>query len=335
MTPACSAPTNATKAFEFQVKTTGELTPAEISALTRLFREVYGKTCTEDLFLRKFARNCLGRSVHSLMFYDGELAGAFSAIPVRYRYFGKTLLFANTADLMIAPRYRGSVTRFQSLAEGLYEALAREGVAFVFCCLRDEIFNLHRGVSGWRAAGKIRYYAAPFRLPYLGAATALARAGVRLWNRWSPAAQLSGETEFPIEKVNDAAFTDYRYRVFPTTYQKISLPEGGAVYATNLFYPVSGIPPNIRLGLLIDIYPLTRANFDGAVTAIRKLEPQLGVLAYQGYLPFQPREMLLLPAKLEKQSWTLGGRILEPGAVDERVFQLASWNINLSNGDLV
>jgi hypothetical protein len=111
--------------FEFQVKTTGELTAAEISGHTRLFREVYGKPCNEGLFLRKFARNGFGRSVHSLMFYDGELAGAFSAIPVRYRFFGQTLLFANTADLMISPRHRGSIPRLQTLAEGLYRALAR------------------------------------------------------------------------------------------------------------------------------------------------------------------------------------------------------------------
>jgi Acetyltransferase (GNAT) domain len=322
-------------AFEFQVKTTGELSPAEITALTQLFREVYGKPCPEDLFLRKFARSCLGRSIHSLMLLDGGLVGAFSAIPVRYRFFGQTLLFANTADLMIAPRHRGSVSRFQSLAEGLYEALAQEGVSFVFCCLRDEIFRLHRVVSGWRAAGRLHYYAAPFRLPYLGPAAALVRTGARLWNRLSPASHLSGEWEFPIEKVNDAAFANYRYQVFPTTYYNLTLPGGSAVYAKDLFYPVSGIPANIRLGLLIDVFPLAKANFDDAVAAIQSMEPQLGVLAYQGYLPFQPRDMIRVPARLEKQSWTLGGRILLPGAVDERVFHLANWNINLSNGDLV
>jgi hypothetical protein len=322
-------------AFEFQVKTTGELSRAEISGLTRLFHEVYGKPCPEDLFLRKFARNCLGRSVHSLMLFDGELVGAFSAIPVRYSFFGQTLLFANTADLMIARRHRGSITRFQNLAEGLYDALAREGVSFVFCCLRDEVFQLHCVASGWRAAGRVHYYAAPFHLPYLGPATALVRAGVRLWNGLEPASHLSGDPEFAIEKVNDAAFASYRYQVFPTTYNHVSLTGGGAVYAKDLFYPVTGIPVNLRLGLLIDVFPLTKANFDSAVAAIRRLEPHLGVLAYQGYLPFQPRDMILVPARFEKQSWTLGGRILLPEAVDARVFQLANWNINLSNGDLV
>ena len=322
-------------AFEFQVRTTAELIPAEISAHTRLFREVYGKPCPEDLFLRKFARTGVGGSVHSLMFHDGELAGAFSAIPVRYRFFGRTLLFANTADLMIAPRHRGSLPRLQTLAEGLYRGLAREGVSFVFGCLRDEVFQMHRAVSGWRAAGRIRYFAAPFRLPWLGPASAVLRALARLRNRFSATPRASEDAGFGIEKVNDSAFADYRYQVFPTVYRKVSLPGGSAIYATDLFYPVAGIPANIRLGLLIDVFPLTKDNFDAAAAAIRKREPQLGALAYQGHLPFQPRDMIQLPARFEKPPWTLGGRILLPALADDRVFDIANWNINLSNGDLV
>jgi hypothetical protein len=268
------------------------------------------------------------------MFLDGELVGAFSAIPVRYRFFGQSLLFANTADLMISPRQRGSVLRLQTLAEGLYAALAREGVTFVFCCLRDEVFRVHRVVSDWRAIGKIHYYAAPFRLPWLGPATTLLRGGVRLWNRFSSLPHGSSQGGFPIEKVNDQVFADYRYQVFPTAYRNALLAAGSAVYATDFFYPIAGIPANLRLGLLIDVFPLTKANFDDAVAAIRKMEPQLGVLAYQGHLPFQPRDMILVPARFEEPSWTLSGRILLP-AVDARVFDIANWNINLSNGDIV
>jgi len=39
-----------------------------------------------------------------------------------------------------------------------------------------EIFQFHKAISGWRAVGSVHYYAAPFRLPYLGPASSLARA---------------------------------------------------------------------------------------------------------------------------------------------------------------
>ena len=317
----------------FQVRTTGELEPAEIDAIAHLFEIVFAKPCPPDLFLRKYADSPLGRSVHSLMFLDGQLIGAFSAIPLRYRFFGETMPFAITADLMIHPSHRGPVSRLQQLADGLYSTLAREGVAFVFCCLRDEVFRLHHAISGWQAIGKISYYAAPFRLPYLGPATALARAAVRVWNQRSPAPRDAG---YEIEKIDDTGFTNWRYRIFPTNYQTIDLPGGGsAIYAKELYYPIVGLPPQLRTGILLDVSPLTKTNLDAAVRQIRQREPRLSVLAYQGYLRFQPRDMLRIPAKCEKQPWTLAGKILIPGQVDERIFHLRNWNINLSNGDLV
>lgn len=309
----------------FQVRTTNELEPAEITALTQLFETVFEKPCPEDVFIRKFARSPIGHAVHSLMFLEGMLIGAFSAIPVPYRFFGKTLLFAITADLMIHPSHRGPVSRVQKLANGLYDSLARDGVAFVFCCLRDQVFGLHHALSGWRKIGKISYYAAP--------TSALPRAAVRLWNR--RAAQ-PHDAAYEIEKIGDTVFTAWRYSIFPTHYKTIHLPDGGtAIYAIDLYYPISGIPRQLRTGILIDVSPLTKMNFDAAVHQIREQEPSLSILAWQGFLRFQPRDMLRIPAKYEKQPWTLGGKILIPGQVDSRIFDLSNWNINLSNGDLV
>jgi hypothetical protein len=309
----------------FQVRTTDELEPTEITALAQLFETVFNKDCPEDLFIRKFARSPIGHSIHSLMFLNGELIGAFSAIPVPYRFFGNTLRFAITADLMIHPNHRGPVSRVQKLGNGLYDALAREGVAFVFCCLRDQVFQLHQAVSGWQAIGKIPYYAAP--------SSALLRAAVRAWNRRAPQPH---DAPYEIEKIADAVFTDWRYRIFPTRYTTIDLPDGAtAIYAIDLYYPISGLPPQLRTGILIDVSPLTKTNFDAAVRNILEREPALSVLAYQGYLRFQPGDMLRIPAKYEKQPWTLAGKILIPGHVDARIFDLNNWNINLSNGDLV
>jgi hypothetical protein len=320
---------------EFQVRTTGELRPEEIAGLTRLFETVFAKPCPEDVFRRKFAGGGPGGSVHSLMFLGGELIGAFSAIPLRYRFFGRTLLFAITADLMIDPRHRGAISRVQRLAEGMYQRLAGDGVAFVFCCLREEIFQFHKAVSRWRAVGKVHYYAAPIRLPYLGPASSVVRASVRIWNRLSPGPAQLGDAAFEIEKVNDAAFAAWRYGIFPSGYVTVALRGGTAVYATELYYPIAGVPPQVRLALLIDVAPLTQASFDEAVLTIRRREPGLTVLAYQGSLPFRPCEMIRIPEKYEKPSWTLAGRVLRPDQVDDRIFELRHWNINLSNGDLV
>src|SRR5689334_21768674 len=73
--------------IEFTAKTTGELTASEVLQLRELFVAVYQKPFPEDLLRRKYAGSCLGHSFHSLMLDGGRIVGAFSAIPVRYRFF--------------------------------------------------------------------------------------------------------------------------------------------------------------------------------------------------------------------------------------------------------
>ena len=186
--------------WELQAKTTIELSTAEIASLRGLFTLVFHKPFPEDLFLRKYARTCLGYSVHSLMFLDGEMMGAFSAIPVRFHFHGSEVLFAFAVDLMIHPDHRNSLPRFMQLAENLYNRLTAEGVGFVYACQRDEIAQLHLRLSRWRAIGKVHYYVAAPPFPLW--------AGLRLWNRFQRAGTGIRSGEFPIEKVNDAAFAE-------------------------------------------------------------------------------------------------------------------------------
>ena len=317
----------------YAVKTTNQLTAPEILQLRELFTEVFHKPFPEDVLRRKYSGACLGHSFHSLLLDQSRIVGAFSAIPVRYRYFGQPLLFAPTADLMIARQYRGSVKQLQKIGAGLFEKLKEAGVAFVFACLREEMRIVHQAASRWRTVGKVFYYVAPLRLPYCEPAGAMIRWALRLRGR---APDRTGAGMWPIEKINDEQFAQYRYQVFPVPYQRLSLgPEAGAVYATKLFNPVEGVPPDIRLGLLLDVWPLDAPTFDRAVAEIRRREPRLHFLAYQGRLPFRPRGMVRLPERFEKKAWFVAGRILRDDLLDDRIFDISHWNINLSNGDLV
>ena len=308
--------------IHYAVKTTPELTDSEIAQLRNLFTDVFHRPFPEDVLRRKYSGSCLGHSFHSLMYEGDRVVGAFSAIPVRYRFFGNTLLFAPTADLMIAQAYRGPVRQLQTLGQGLFEKLRDAGVAFVFACLREEMAMVHQAVSRWRRVGKVFYYLAP--------TNTLVRWALRLVPQ-----RTNGGGKWPIEKINDEEFTAYRYGIFPAPYQTVALPGGGAVYTAKPFYPIEGLPSRIRFALLLDVWPLDASTFDRAIAAIRLREPNLHVIAYQGRLPFRPREMFLVPERYEKKAWWLAGRILRDDLVDERVFDIAHWNINLSNGDLV
>ncbi len=312
--------------IRYAVKTTSELTDSEIAQLRELFTDVFHRPFPEDVLRRKYAGACLGHSFHSLMYDADRVVGAFSAIPVRYRFFGKPILFAPTADLMIAQRYRGPVKQLQTLGQGLFDKLRDAGIAFVFACLREEMAMVHQAVSRWRRIGKVFYYLAP--------ANVVARCVLRV------AAGIRGGTSadgaaWPIEKIDDDEFTAYRYGIFPAPYKTAAWAGGSGIYTAKPYYPIDGLPPRIRFALLLDVCPLDASSFDRAVAEIRRREPGLHVIAYQGRLPFRPREAFRVPERFEKKAWWLAGRILRNDLVDERIFDIANWNINLSNGDLV
>jgi hypothetical protein len=53
-----------------------------------------------------------------------------------------------------------------------------------------------------------------------------------------------------------------------------------------------------------------------------------------GRLPFSPRPLLRVPAFMKPRRVYLCGKLLSPGALDDRVFNLDNWNVNISNFDV-
>lgn len=330
-------------AVRYEIKTSPEMSDEDRFGVCRLFGEVFGRSFGADLFERKYDRTFLGKSFHALMVVDSQVVGAYSAIPVRYRFFGAEKLFAIAVDLMLHSRFRGNLRHLRTLSELLFAKLAAEEVAFVFGCARDEMLLVHEHAAKWRPVGAVRYYVAPIaplNLPGLATlARWLADFGAVLQSTLSaisprPPTERCGEPG--IEKVNDEPFRNHRYGVFPLDYKVLVTPDGGhAVYVAGPYWPIPGISPRIRLGFLLDVWPLTRCVFDHAVDAIRRSEKTIDFLIYLGHLQFCPHRMLRIPTALERQPWHLAGRILRPDLVDERIYDIGNWRINLSDGDLV
>lgn len=318
--------------IKVEVRRTADLSPEERLRLCALFEEVFHKSCPESVFLRKYAAAWLGSSFHALARRDGRIAGAYSAIVVRYRFFDRDLLFAIPADLMIEKAFRGNMRAVVDLSNALYGALAKAGVACMAGSLRDEMAQFHERIGNWKIIGEMPYYVAPLRGPHVPGAAALMRGLVRIVN-------LAGERPAcrtpAIYKVDDSAFRAYRYGIFPTEYRKISARAGEGIYTGRLFYEIPDVPRGVRFSLLVDVNPLTPAAFEGVVRAIRRKEPEIDYLAYQGTLSFRPKTMWRVAPRFARPHWRACVRVLRPEMVDERIYDIDNWNLNLSNGDIV
>ena len=87
---------------------------------------------------------------------------------------------------------------------------------------------VHQAVSRWRTVGKVFYYVAPLRLPYCAPAGHFIRWGLVGLHSLEDVGQAgdAGAGKWPIEKINDQQFAQYRYHVFPAPYQMLSLAGG-------------------------------------------------------------------------------------------------------------
>jgi len=317
-----------------EVRRTDDLSGEDPSRLCSLFQDTFGKAFPEELFSRKYTRAWPGYSYHALTRSDSGIVGAYSAIPYRYSFFGREMPFAIGVDLMLESRFRGNVGTVRRMSDALYACLADAGIVFVFGSAREDMFLFHQRVGGWREIGPVFYYIAPLRVPRVPGAAALLRTLIRLARLAAPG---RGEGVPPpgICKIDDSLFEAYRYGIFPTEYRKIEVTGGQGIYTGRLYYEIPGIPKNIRVSLLVDVRPLSRVVFNETVRAIMRCERNIDYLVYQGWLPFQPALMWRVPRGLERVHWYACGRILRPDMVDERIYDIRNWNLNLSNGDIV
>jgi len=85
---------------------------------------------------------------------------------------------------------------------------------------------------------------------------------------------------------------------------------------------------------LIDIVPMQKRYFENAIKYIlMKEKTDIDIIIYIGKLNFWPVNMFKVPKKLEPRRIRMAGKILINGMIDERILDLANWNVNLANYD--
>ncbi len=319
--------------MRFEVKRTTSLSAQEKEDLRTLFQEVFGKP--KDNFERQFTNNASGYSYHGLMHdLQGQLVGAYSCIPCRYKISTSTtpVIFGLSVDTMVRKSARGNLANLKTLAEKVYKELAADGIPLVFGLPNANIYSFRKRFLKWKDFGELDYHVLPLRpdriKPWLLPLRPFFLAGSAALNRIASTAKESPaiETENRIRKINDDAFFSYRYG---DLHVRENLGHGRFAFHT---------PSNFggaRVSLIIDVEPLTKSSIESAVACIyNKVKHDVDAIVYIGKLPEQPINLFRLPTGLGPKPVRMAGRILLPGKIDESVFQLDSWRVNLSDFDI-
>jgi hypothetical protein len=311
-------------------KRSGELSRRESEQVRDLFRRVFLKERSLEYFQRKYRDAPLGGAYHALCLDGGSIVAVFTAVPYRYRYFGRETVFALSVDVMVDGPQRGSPFRVKKMAQLVHAALARDGIPFIYGFPNANYREYERRVVESRDIGELDYYLLPRNIGALLAAArrldGLSRLASQVLVHW-PARRGTAAWEPPIDKIADAAFESHRY---DGGYRILRL-DGGAKCAYRTYQEEGGA----RATYLVDVCPLTPWSFAQAVGQVyREAAPATDVFLYVGRLPFRPARMIRVPPSRRPRRIHMTGKILIPELIDERVFALKNWNVNLSNYDV-
>lgn len=315
----------------FIQKKTTELTIEEIDQFCCLYQKVFQKNDkTVESFQEQYLNTALGYSFHSLMFHDGKLVGAHNEIPIDYLVNGEKKKFCVGTDLMIREDFR-NFFNLSKLVKMNEKSINAAGIHFLFGFPNDNSYHIFNKAFNYKNISDLKTYILPYRIGGI-----IPR--LRLLNLFSIllcrlVLQLSNfnaqkKQYFTIDK-NRLEHDKYRWKWMGGDYQICKIAELTFVYKIMT-------KDNVRTAFLIDLSHLNSAYFAKAIRYIVKHDKsKIDLIMYVGYLNFNAFPLFLIPAKFSPKKFHFHGKFLNENEMDECLFDIRNWNVNLSCYDLV
>lgn len=314
---------------EITFKRTNQLSVAEREQIRDIFLRVFGKRMNKEMFERKFLYAPKGYSYHGLMLHRGVIVGTFNAIPYRYKYFGKELIFALSVDTMIDPLHRGG-GHLVKMANLVYEAMIKDGISLIIGSPNEYFYRHEKRILGTSDIGELDYYILLRNIgrviPKLQLLNPLSRLFAKIVSSL-PLLPIKTTCKYNIAKTVDDKFKNHRY---DNSYSQINLGDGA-----ECVYKIYQEEGGIRTLYIIDVSPLTPRLFAKAVKKIYKATTKsIDVILYVGKPPFRPSGLIKVPNSKKPQKIKMTAKILIPELVDDSIFDINNWNVNISNFDV-
>ncbi len=309
-------------------KRSTDLSIREKQQILDLFFRVFEKKMDERLFERKYLYTPKGYSYHGLMLHRGVIVGTFNAIPYRYKYFGKELIFALSVDTMIDHLHRGG-GHLVKMADLVYEAMIKDGISLIIGSPNEYFYRHEKRILGTSDIGELDYYILLRNIgrviPKLQLLNPLSRLFAKIVSS-PPLLPIKTTCKYNIAKIVDDKFKNHRY---DNSYSQINLGNGAeCIYK---IYEEDGI----RTLYIIDILPLTPHLFAKAVKKIYKATAKsIDIMLYVGKPPFRPFGLIKVPNSKKPQKIKMTAKILIPELVDNSIFEINNWSVNISNFDV-
>jgi len=317
--------------YHYILKRTDQLTGPQKRTVIDILAANSISCQTQVEFDRKYSETPLGYSYHGLMMADDSIIGIYSTIPYAYRYFERSVIFCQLADVVVSDKHRANPFHVYKTANTVNDAMKQDGVSFCFGRPNENLYNYLKKMLSFRLVGELDVHVLLLNIGQISGRLRFANVFSRICAKLLvhlPAIPFCGQHSMPIAKVCDDVFLRQRYN---HRHQVCNLPQGGkGVYC---------VVENENTGktlLIVDISPLTAANL---TETMRKLYA-VGIaecadlIMYVGQIPFPKLCLARIPHFVKRFNNRLVGKIINPELVDDRVYDLKNWSVNTSNMDV-
>lgn len=320
--------------IDFIAKKTSELTMEEKRAICVLFQDVFAKVMTINEFDIKFLNNDLGYSFHCMMVLEnGSVVGCYSTIPCKYDFFGKELIFGLSVDTMISKCSRGTKGALFTMSEKVYALLQHSSIPFVFGFPNENAYMVRKKRLLWEDIGILKFYVLPIKIGALHKKLALFNVFssgyssiVNKLAKKRAVVKMDADL-FGISKIHNNNYLEKRFTREKYFFNYLN---------NNCFYIAKiEVEDETKVLYILDVNILCKENLENAVQdAYYKYRDAVDAIIYVGNLTYIPINLIQIPKKFVPKSVYMSGRILDNKLIDSRIFNLTSWNVNLSNYDV-
>ena len=316
--------------LSFKVKKTTELSDQEIDQLVNLIRSTMNVEKTRKAYKDKYLHNFLGFSFHALMIKEDKIVGCNTVIPQEFILFDKKYSFGQWCETLIDKNFRGAFSNFKKLGNILNEALLNNNICFIYGLPNKALYVVSKRLLGMKDIGKLQYYTYPIKLnKFLKKyypLNILLSIFLKIFLKFK--FNHKNDYNFPIQKINNESFKRGRY-FDDKDYKILAKDEYELVYKKE----ISKKHNSAKIIWIIDVSPLNKLSLEKAVNELKKMDQDVDLIIYIGYLQTIPYNLIKIPDRFIKENNIFSGKILDKEKINEKVFDYKIWNINSSNFD--
>ena len=319
--------------MNIKVKRTHEISDEEIIEIYDLFYKVFRKKRDVCFFREEFSNNPKGYSYHALCYNENDkIVGHNVYIPFLYKKCNYEFYLALSTDAMVDPVYQGQGI-YRKLLQSCEDAAIKDGCKMRIGFPNGNSFPIQIKAMKYIEIGKLSIYCLPIRLSVINTKLKILDCiSIVLAYAMGYFSYLSAFSNkiysYKYEKVRKQ-YDKYRYRWFNGDYKKVTLNDCEFVYKKAEYKGREAL-------FLMDVYPLSKANFDKVCRYMLFHEiANAPMILYVGHIEFTPFSMLKVPEKLEPKKFHFVVKVFDNAFFGDDVFKISSWNVNLSNYDLL